>query len=46
MMPVLLVEEIEPCLGVWEQLGFERTMEMPEGDRSLFMQAADDESDE
>ena len=32
MTPVLLVEEVEPCLAVWERLGFEKTMEVPEGD--------------
>lgn len=34
--PVLLVEEVEPCLPLWERLGFERTMEVPEGDRIGF----------
>jgi uncharacterized protein YneR len=36
MTPVLLVEEVEPCLAVWERLGFEKTMEVPEGDRIGF----------
>jgi hypothetical protein len=36
MTPVLLVEEVEPCLAVWERLGFEMTMEVPEGDRIGF----------
>ena len=29
--PVLFVEEVEPCLKFWEQLGFQRTMEVPDG---------------
>ena len=37
MTPVLLVEEVEPCLEVWERLGFEKTMEVPEGDRIGFV---------
>lgn len=32
LTPVLLVEEVEPCLGFWEALGFEKTIEVPEGD--------------
>jgi hypothetical protein len=36
MTPVLLVEEVEPCLTLWEKLGFEKTMEVPEGDRIGF----------
>jgi len=36
LTPVLLVEEVEPCLGVWQRLGFEKTMEVPEGDRIGF----------
>ena len=35
--PVLFVDEVEPCLGIWETLGFERTMEVPEGDRIGFV---------
>jgi len=30
LTPVLFVEEIESCLGFWEQLGFEKTMEVPD----------------
>jgi len=37
LTPVLLVEEIEPCLSMWERLGFERTIEVPEGDRLGFV---------
>jgi len=32
LTPVLLVEEVEPCLGFWEALGFEKTIEVPDGD--------------
>ena len=35
--PVLLVEEVEPCLDVWKRIGFEQTMEVPEGDRLGFV---------
>jgi uncharacterized glyoxalase superfamily protein PhnB len=38
MTPIITVEEIEPCLGFWiETLGFEQTMEVPEGDRLGFV---------
>ena len=37
LTPVLLVEEIEPVLSFWERLGFERTTEVPEGDRLGFV---------
>lgn len=37
LTPVLLVEEIEACLPVWEALGFERTVEVPEGGRLGFV---------
>jgi hypothetical protein len=33
---VMLVEAIEPCLGFWQRLGFEKTVEVPEGDRIGF----------
>jgi hypothetical protein len=36
LTPVLYVEEIEPCLDFWYQLGFEKTAEVPEGDRLGF----------
>ncbi len=36
LTPVILVEEIEPCLPFWTRLGFEKTMEVPEGDRLGF----------
>lgn len=37
LTPVLPVGEIEPMLGFWEALGFERTAEVPEGDRLGFV---------
>jgi uncharacterized glyoxalase superfamily protein PhnB len=35
--PVLLVEEIEPCVAFWEKLGFQKTMEVPEGNKISFV---------
>lgn len=41
LTPVILVEEIEPCLEFWEgRLGFERTMQVPEGERLGFAAVA------
>lgn len=38
LTPVLLVEAIEPALAFWvDQLGFEVTTEVPEGDRLGFV---------
>jgi uncharacterized glyoxalase superfamily protein PhnB len=38
LTPVLVVEEIEPCLGFWmERLGFAKTVEVPEGDKLGFV---------
>ena len=35
--PVLLAEEIEPCLKFWiERLGFSKTIEVPDGNRLAF----------
>ena len=35
--PVLFAEEIEPCLKFWmERLGFEKTIEVPEGNKLGF----------
>jgi uncharacterized glyoxalase superfamily protein PhnB len=35
--PVLFAEEIEPCVKFWvERLGFEKTMEVPEGNKLGF----------
>lgn len=36
--PILVVERIEPCLRLWvEKLGFEKTVEVPEGDHLGFV---------
>ncbi len=37
LAPVLVVEEIEPCLPFWDRLGFEKTTEVPEGDKLGFV---------
>ena len=34
LTPVISVDRIEPCLGFWEAIGFERTMDVP-GDNGL-----------
>ncbi len=35
--PVLFAEEIEPCLKFWvERLGFEKTIDVPEGNKLAF----------
>jgi uncharacterized glyoxalase superfamily protein PhnB len=36
--PILIVDEIEPSLKFWvDQLGFEKTVEVPEGDKLGFV---------
>lgn len=42
LTPVLFVDEIEPCLRFWTRLGFERTAEVPDGDRLGFVLLAKD----
>jgi uncharacterized glyoxalase superfamily protein PhnB len=38
LTPVLFVEAIEPCLKLWvDQMGFEKTVEVPEGPRLGFV---------
>jgi catechol 2,3-dioxygenase-like lactoylglutathione lyase family enzyme len=37
LTPVLYVDAIEPCLDFWTKLGFEKTAEVPEGDRLGFV---------
>ncbi len=37
LTPVLMVDAIEPCLAFWEGLGFEKTVELPEGDHLGFV---------
>lgn len=34
--PVLFVDKVEPCLKFWEKLGFQRAMEVPDGDSLAF----------
>jgi hypothetical protein len=38
LTPVLYVDQIEPCVTFWvERLGFQKTVEVPEGDRLCFV---------
>jgi uncharacterized glyoxalase superfamily protein PhnB len=38
LTPNLIVDEIEPCLPFWtERLGFEKTVQVPDGDRLGFV---------
>ena len=37
LTPLLYVEEIEPCLSFWEKVGFQKTVEVPHGDRLGFV---------
>ena len=38
LTPVLLVDEIEPCLAFWtDRLGFQKVSEVPHGDRLGFV---------
>jgi uncharacterized glyoxalase superfamily protein PhnB len=38
LTPVLVVEEIEPCLPFWvDRLGFDKTVEIPEGNKIGFV---------
>jgi uncharacterized glyoxalase superfamily protein PhnB len=38
LTPVLIVDEIEPCLPFWiDRLGFEKTVEVPEGPKLGFV---------
>lgn len=37
LTPILLVDAIEPCLDFWKRLGFEVTIEVPEGDALGFV---------
>src|SRR5579863_2419729 len=32
LTPILIVDAIEPCLAFWKKLGFEVTVEVPDGD--------------
>ena len=43
LTPVLMVEAIEPCLPLWtDRLGWEKTVEVPEGDKLGFVILAKD----
>jgi uncharacterized glyoxalase superfamily protein PhnB len=43
LAPVIVVDEIEPCLDFWvERLGFAKTAEVPEGDKLGFVILAKD----
>ena len=43
LSPVIVVDEIEPCLHFWiERLGFTKTAEVPEGDKLGFVILAKD----
>jgi hypothetical protein len=43
LTPVLLVEEIEPCLPLWvDRLGWTKTVDVPEGDKIGFAILAKD----
>lgn len=35
--PIMVVDEIEPCVAFWEALGFDRGPEVPHGDRLGFI---------
>jgi uncharacterized glyoxalase superfamily protein PhnB len=37
LTPVLLVDEVEPCVKFWERLGFAKTVEVPEGNKLGFV---------
>lgn len=42
LTPVLMVQAVEPCLAFWTALGFERTVEVPHGDRLGFVMLVKD----
>jgi hypothetical protein len=43
LTPVLMVDEIEPCLGLWvDRLGWSTTAEVPDGDKLGFVIVAKD----
>lgn len=43
LTPVLMVDAIEPCLSLWiDRLGWEKTVEVPEGDKLGFVILAKD----
>ncbi len=40
LTPIIFVDHVEPCLGFWEQLGFEKTGEVPGDDGLVFAMLA------
>lgn len=36
LTPVVIVDRVEPCLGFWQDLGFEKTMDVPGEDGLAF----------
>ena len=40
LTPIIFVDRVEPCLGFWEQLGFENTGEVPGDDGLVFAMLA------
>jgi uncharacterized glyoxalase superfamily protein PhnB len=37
LTPILIVDAIEPCLGFWETLGFQITVQVPDGEALGFV---------
>ena len=42
----LYVEDVRSCVKFWERLGFEKTMEVPDGDKLAFVSAGHIKFDE
>ena len=42
LAPVMIVDEIEPCVSFWERLGFAKTAEVPEGSKLGFIMLVKD----
>lgn len=42
LTPVLMVEQIEPCLAFWERLGFANVAQVPHGDHLGFVMLVKD----
>jgi hypothetical protein len=42
LAPVMVVDEIEPCMPFWEKLGFAKTAEVPEGSKLGFVMLVKD----
>jgi uncharacterized glyoxalase superfamily protein PhnB len=37
LTPVLLVDEVAPCVKFWERVGFAKTVEVPDGNKLAFV---------